>query len=95
LVIYHLAEVHGVQKLFTQKSFQGELDMLPHHPSNHVFDYLWKNFHPSLAPNEDEFVEPEPTNPEELEELEQEKEEVLVEKLNAMEEIEEEDKQQQ
>jgi hypothetical protein len=44
-----------------------------------MFDYLWRNFHVSFAPNDEEFLEPELTVPKE--ELQ---EEVIVELINYM-----------
>jgi hypothetical protein len=60
-------------------------DILPqHHSAIHLstksmFDYLWCNFHVSFAPNDEEFLEPEPTEPEE--ELQ---EEVMIELIHDM-----------
>jgi hypothetical protein len=55
--------------------------MLPHHTAIHLsksmFDCLWHNFHVSFAPNDEEFLEPELTVPEE--ELQ---EEVIIELIN-------------
>jgi hypothetical protein len=44
-----------------------------------MFDYPWRNFHASFAPNDEEFLEPELTVPEE--ELQ---EEVIIELINDM-----------
>jgi hypothetical protein len=58
-------------------------DMLPQHTAIHLsksmFDYFWHNFHVSFAPNDEEFLEPELTVPEE--ELQ---EEVIIELINDM-----------
>jgi hypothetical protein len=45
-----------------------------------MFDYLWRNFHVSFAPNDEEFFEVELTVPED----EVEDEEVIIELINDM-----------
>jgi hypothetical protein len=59
-------------------------DMLPQHTAIHLsksmFDYLWRNFHVSFAPNDEEFLEPEPTTVPE----EEIQEEVIIELINDM-----------
>jgi hypothetical protein len=59
-------------------------DMLPQHTaiylSKSMFDYLWRNFHVSFAPNDEEFLEPEPTAVPE----EEIQEEVIIELINDM-----------
>jgi Ser-tRNA(Ala) deacylase AlaX len=58
-------------------------DMLPQHTAIHLsksmFNYLLRNFHVSFAPNDEEFLEPEPTVPEE-----EIQEEVIVKLINDM-----------
>jgi hypothetical protein len=75
----------GICKLPAKEDcFPGhQLDMLPQHAAIHLsksmFNYLWRNFHVSFAPNDEEFLEPEPTVSEE--ELQ---EEVIIELINNM-----------
>jgi Ser-tRNA(Ala) deacylase AlaX len=75
----------GICKLLAKEDyFPGKRsDMLPQHTAIHLsksmFDYLWRNFHVSFAPNDEEFLEPEPTVPEE-----EIQEEVIIELINDM-----------
>jgi hypothetical protein len=59
-------------------------DILPHHTSIHLsktmFDYLWRNFHVSFAPNDEEFFEEELTVPED----EVQDEDVIIKLINDM-----------
>jgi hypothetical protein len=75
----------GICKLAVKEDYfpGNQSDMLPQHTAIHLsksmFDYLWRNFHVSFAPNDEEFLEQEPTVPEE-----EIQEEVIIELINNM-----------
>jgi hypothetical protein len=74
----------GICKLPAKEDYfpGNQSDMLPQHTAIHLsksmFDYLWCNFHVSFAPNDEEFLEPEPTVPEE-----EVQEEVIICRVNS------------
>jgi hypothetical protein len=56
-----------------------------------MFEYIWRKFHVSFAPSDEEFLEPEPTVTEE----EEEQEDVTIELVNYVAEIDIDDEEQQ
>jgi hypothetical protein len=75
----------GIRKLPAKEDYfpGNRSDMLPQHTAIHLsksmFDYRWRNFHVFFAPKDEEFLEPEPTVPEE-----EIQEEVIIELINDM-----------